>query len=102
MRRDERDMIRKAYEETLGRSDRAAVRHALEQIMTAHERTPDYDELLLLGVLTGGSEHEDADVAVLDWLLASPGNERVDIASALLTGMWMRRRRKSPFPAGRT
>jgi hypothetical protein len=99
MRPEERDMSRKAYKESLGGSDSAAVRRTLEQIMNAHERAgANIDELLFLGVLTGGSEHEDADVAVLDWLLASPGNERVDIASALLTGMWMRRR-KSPFPA---
>jgi len=100
MRPDERDMSRKAYKESVGRSDRAAVRRTLEQIMNAHETAEaDYDELLFLGVLTCASEHEDADVAVLDWLLASPGNKRVDIATALLCGMWKRRRRKSPFPA---
>jgi hypothetical protein len=100
MRPEERDMSRKAYEESIGGPDRAAVRRVLEQIMNAHERAgANYDELLSLGVRTGGSQHEDADVAVLDWLHASPGNTRVDIASALLTGMWMRRRWKNPFPA---
>jgi hypothetical protein len=101
MNSDECAMTREAYKESVGRSDPAAVRHALEQVMNAHERAPEWDpdKLLSLGVQTP-AEHEDADVAVLDWLVASPGNKRVDIASALLLGMWtVRCRRKSPFPA---
>jgi hypothetical protein len=62
-------------------------------------RAIDFDRLMSIGIWLASGGHESADEIVIRWLANKTTAHRLDIAAALLTGLWLRSTRKSAVPA---
>ncbi len=78
-------------------SEREDVVQLLERAEAA-AGPPDFDRLMSAGVSLARSGRHEADQSVLAWLAAQPSARRLDIASAVLNGLWHAAFRKAPVP----
>lgn len=56
----------------------------------------DFDRLMSVGLRLARSGHDAADAAAVAWLALQPSARRLDIAAALLCGLWHRGYRSQP------